>query len=221
MLEGSHGQRVEVWLRRSDERTGVSRVTSSHFFFAVAAPNLYVPPVFAIESTILIQATLSSFCFLSRCGCVMSSLSSSSCTYFLSRATCIYISMANVHGIWTTHVSSSPFRRTNSLPPRLGQGPVTTTKCRLGHLAAKRFANVPVCATVSLHLQQQLIVLLALRLLSIIQRRHKAALEVALGGNFALVAPLDSLHGTPTKKVHRGARPGVEHCLLVMEILSG
>lgn len=68
MLEGSHGQRVEVWLRRNDERTGVSRVTSSHFFFAVAAPNLYVPPVFAIESTIFIQATLSSFCFLSRCG---------------------------------------------------------------------------------------------------------------------------------------------------------
>lgn len=60
MLEGSHGQRVEVWLRRNDERTGVSRVTSSHFFFAVAAPNLYVPPVFAIESTIFIQAVMSS-----------------------------------------------------------------------------------------------------------------------------------------------------------------
>jgi hypothetical protein len=72
-----------------------------------------------------------------------------------------------------------------------------------------------------LHLQQQVIVLLALFLLSIIQRHHKAALEVALCGNVALVAPLDSLHGTPIKREHRRVRTSVKYCLVIMEVLSG
>lgn len=71
---------AQALLRRRDERAEAEHVTSTHFFFAVAAPNLYVPPVVAIISTIFIHGILSGFCFVEREGCVTSSLSNSSCT---------------------------------------------------------------------------------------------------------------------------------------------
>lgn len=82
----------QALLRRREERIGAGRLTSIHFFFAVAAPNLYEPPFAAMLSTILIHGTLSGFCFLSSEGCVTSSLSNSSCTKRLSSMTYILVS---------------------------------------------------------------------------------------------------------------------------------